>query len=42
MITGKQEVKEIIKDAELDRHIALSGYIMDGSTEEEAEKKLMK
>ncbi|OFY68571.1 MAG: hypothetical protein A2V64_10290 [Bacteroidetes bacterium RBG_13_43_22] len=28
------------KKAELDRHIALSGYVMAGSTEEEAEKKV--
>jgi ABC-type ATPase involved in cell division len=29
-----------LKKAELDRHVALSGYIMSGSTEEEAEKKV--
>jgi ABC-type ATPase involved in cell division len=29
-----------LKKAELDRHIALSGYIMDGSTEEDAERKV--
>ncbi len=29
-----------LKKAELDRHIALSGYVMTGSTEEEAEKKV--
>ena len=29
-----------LKKAELDRHIALSGYIMTGITEEEAEKKV--
>jgi AAA15 family ATPase/GTPase len=29
-----------LKKVELDRHIALSGYIMAGSTEEEAEKKV--
>jgi len=29
-----------LKKAELDRHIALSGYIMNGSTEEEAERKV--
>jgi predicted ATP-binding protein involved in virulence len=29
-----------VKKAELDRHIALSGYIMSGSNEEEAEKKV--
>jgi predicted ATP-binding protein involved in virulence len=29
-----------VKKAELDRHIALSGYIMTGSNEEEAEKKV--
>jgi energy-coupling factor transporter ATP-binding protein EcfA2 len=29
-----------VKKAELDRHVALSGYIMSGSTEEEAVKKV--
>jgi len=29
-----------MKKAELDRHVALSGYIMNGSTEEEAERKV--
>jgi energy-coupling factor transporter ATP-binding protein EcfA2 len=29
-----------VKKAELDRHVALSGYIMSGSTEEEAAKKV--
>jgi len=39
MITGRQEVKGNLRISELDRHIALSGYIIEGSSEEEAEQK---
>ena len=39
MITGKPGVKEEQRTGELDRHIALSGYIMEGVTEDEAEQK---
>ena len=39
-ITEKQDQNERTSHAELDRHIAFSGYIIDGSTEKKLKIKL--
>ena len=36
----KSRTEKELKNAELDRHIAFSGYIIDGSSEEEADSKV--